>query len=44
MKNKHEYPSSIVIDLDQTICFSESGDYINALPNDEVIAKLREMK
>ena len=44
MINKREYPSSIVIDLDQTICFSESGDYINALPNNEVIAKLREMK
>ena len=44
MINKREYPSSIVIDLDQTICFSESGDYMNALPNNEVIAKLREMK
>ena len=44
MINKREYPSSIVIDLDQTICYSESGDYMNALPNNEVIAKLREMK
>ena len=44
MINKRDYPSSIVIDLDQTICFSESGDYMNALPNNEVIAKLREMK
>ena len=43
MINKREYPSSIVIDLDQTICFSESGDYMNALPI-EVIAKLEEMK
>lgn len=31
----------IIIDLDQTLCYSE-GDYSNALPNQAVIDKLRE--
>ena len=44
MIQRDELPSSIVIDLDQTLCFSESGNYANALPNDDVIKKLKEMK
>ena len=44
MIEKEELPSSIVIDLDQTLCFSESGNYAKALPNINVIQKLREMK
>ena len=31
----------IVIDLDNTLCYS-NGDYVNAIPNLEVIDKLRE--
>jgi capsule biosynthesis phosphatase len=34
----------IVIDLDETICFSKNGDYGNSTPNTEVIEKIREMK
>lgn len=44
MIQRDELSSSIVIDLDQTLCFSESGNYANALPNNDVIEKLKEMK
>jgi capsule biosynthesis phosphatase len=34
----------IIIDLDDTICITRSGDYDNAMPVREVIEKLREYK
>ena len=34
----------LIIDLDQTICDSRSGDYKNAIPNQQVIEKLREYR
>jgi capsule biosynthesis phosphatase len=34
----------LIIDLDQTICDSRSGDYENAIPNQQVIEKLREYR
>ena len=34
----------IVIDLDETICFSKGLNYADSIPNTEVIEKMREMK
>lgn len=30
----------LIMDLDDTICTTESGDYVNSIPNREVIDKL----
>ncbi|NWC84182.1 capsular biosynthesis protein [Pseudomonas putida] len=32
----------IIMDLDETICSTEKGDYLNAVPNLPVIQKIRE--
>ena len=37
-------PRRIVIDLDETICFTTAGAYRDARPNQPVIDKLREYK
>lgn len=34
----------LVLDLDDTICFTEKSDYKNAIPNVELIKKIREYK
>lgn len=34
----------LVLDLDNTICFTRDGDYKNAEPNYDVIKKIREYK
>lgn len=34
----------IIMDLDDTICQTENGDYVNAKPVDAVIAKMHEYK
>ena len=34
----------IIIDLDDTICSTDDGDYKNSKPNDDVINKLKEYK
>lgn len=34
----------LVIDLDDTICKTINGDYLNSLPNDDVISKICEYK
>lgn len=34
----------LVLDLDNTICFAKDGDYKNAVPNYDVIQKIREYK
>ena len=39
-----ENKKKIIIDLDDTICFTKNGDYLNSEPKKEVIAKLKEYK
>ena len=34
----------IIMDLDDTICSTENGDYENSTPKPEIIAKLRQYK
>lgn len=34
----------LVLDLDDTICFTTSGDYVNAIPNADLIKKIKEYK
>ena len=34
----------LVIDLDDTICKTINGDYLNSLPNEDVISKICEYK
>jgi capsule biosynthesis phosphatase len=34
----------LILDLDNTICFANDGDYENAEPNNDVIQKIREYK
>ena len=34
----------LIMDLDDTICKTEQGDYRNSIPNEEVIAKISEYK
>ena len=34
----------IVMDLDDTICFTEKGDYVNSKPNQAVIKKIKKYK
>jgi len=36
--------NKIIIDLDNTLCFTENSDYSNAIPNTEAINKLNEYK
>jgi capsule biosynthesis phosphatase len=34
----------LVFDLDNTICSTEKGDYVNSIPNLELIKKMREYR
>lgn len=34
----------LIVDLDDTICTTENGDYLNSLPNFEMIVKLQDYK
>ena len=34
-------PKRLVLDIDDTLCFTSAGDYANARPNDAVISALR---
>ncbi|MGW8462011.1 HAD-IIIC family phosphatase [Pseudomonas sp. CLCA07] len=34
----------IIMDLDETICSTQAGDYANSTPNVEIILKLKEFK
>lgn len=34
----------IVMDLDETICSTENGDYVNSTPKHDVIERMREFK
>jgi len=34
----------IIIDLDETICFTSNGDYANSKPNHNLISKIKEYK
>lgn len=34
----------LIFDLDDTLCFTTNGDYRNAVPNEPVIAALRDYK
>lgn len=34
----------LILDLDNTLCFTNSGDYKNALPNSELIERVKEYK
>ena len=34
----------IIIDLDDTICSTKNGDYVNSIPKEKVIKKIKEYK
>ncbi len=34
----------LIVDLDDTVCYTKKGDYENSIPNSTVIEKLREYK